>query len=171
MRYFWTILWIGVIAFAAAGRHEQHTKLVPVVQQQAPAPARSNDVYAPLYGKAGNQFVSVILNDRVTLDMSVDSGAGILVIPRSAANQLIANGTLNRKRDFIRWANYTVADGRSVRDAEYRLRSVTVGGYTLTDVPCNIAPNDDVALLGQPFLGRFTAWAIDNYQHRLILRP
>jgi predicted aspartyl protease len=100
----------------------------------------------------------------------LDSGATSVVIPRSMLPKLIAEGRLSMK-DYADKTELTVADGRKVSGKVYTLRSVTVAGRTIDDVPCVVADSDKdgLPLLGQTVLGRFNRWTIDNVHHTLIV--
>ena len=100
--------------------------------------------------------------------MMLDSGAGDVSLPLAVAKLLVAAGTLT-KADYIGDGIYVLADGRRIKEPQYRLRSVTVGGYTMTNVQASIGDGSEI-LLGQSFLGRLASWSIDNARHVLVMR-
>ena len=52
----------------------------------------------------------------------------------------------------------------------FRIRSLNVGGHTLSNVLGSVAPASASLLLGQSFLSRFKSWSIDNGRHVLVLK-
>jgi predicted aspartyl protease len=145
----------------------------PPQSAYAPPPA-TQPTYAPptraeaaLIVEGGTFHVSGTINGTTTLDFTLDSGSADVAIPQSIAAQLLAQGSLQFD-DLRGLRTYVLADGRSIQKQTGILRSVTVGGQTLTDVPFTI--NTGGALLGQSFLGRLSSWSIDNARSVLVMQ-
>lgn len=115
----------------------------------------------------GIYVVPVTINNAITLDFAVDSGASDVGIPEDTVNALIGSGTI-RDTDFIGEKTYMIADGTNVKSRTFRIRSLTVGDRIVENVIGSVAPKG-VLLLGQSFLGRFKSWSIDNSRHALVL--
>jgi len=116
----------------------------------------------------GTYVVPVVINDAITLDFTVDSGASDVTIPVDVVTTLIRAGTI-RGADFIGEKTYVLADGSKVKSRTFRIRSLAVGDRVVQDVVGSVAPASGTLLLGQSFLGRFKSWSIDNGRHALVL--
>jgi len=117
----------------------------------------------------GTFLVPVSINDRLTLDFIIDSGASDVSIPADVVITLMRKGTLSRA-DFRGTRTYVLADGSTVPSATFVIRSLRVGGYTIQNVTASVASVNGSLLLGQSFLKRFNSWSIDNHRHLLILK-
>jgi predicted aspartyl protease len=115
----------------------------------------------------GIYVVPVIINNAITLDFAVDSGASDASIPEDVVNALIGSGTI-RDTDFIGEKTYMLADGSKVKSRTFRIRSLMVGDRVIENVIGSVSSTRGV-LLGQSFLGRFNSWSIDNSRHALVL--
>jgi predicted aspartyl protease len=122
----------------------------------------------PLRSEGGTLTVSVSINNKLTLDFVIDSGAADVSIPADVALTLIRTGTLSSV-DFLGKQTYRLADGSTVPSQTFRIKSLRVGDRVLQNVIGSIAPVKGELLLGQSFLSRFTSWSIDNQRHVLVL--
>jgi clan AA aspartic protease (TIGR02281 family) len=116
----------------------------------------------------GTYVVPVTINDAITLDFTVDSGASDVAIPIDVVKTLIRTGTI-RDTDVIGKKTYVLADGSKVKSLTFRIRSLKVGDRVVQNVVGSVAPASGTLLLGQSFLGRFKSWSIDNSRHALVL--
>jgi clan AA aspartic protease (TIGR02281 family) len=116
----------------------------------------------------GTFTVPVTINDTVTLDFAVDSGAADVSIPADVAMTLIRAGTIDRG-DFLGNRTYVLADGSSTPSPTFRIRTLKVGDREVHDVVASIAPVNGTLLLGQSFLRHFASWSIDNHRGVLVL--
>ena len=111
--------------------------------------------------------VPVTINDTLTLNFVVDSGASDVSLPADVVLTLARAGTI-APTDFIGSQTYVLADGSKLSSQKFRLRSLKLGDHTLQNVVGSVAPVKGELLLGQSFLGRFKSWSIDN--QRQVLR-
>lgn len=116
----------------------------------------------------GTYVVPVTINNAITLDFTVDSGASDVSIPADVVLTLMRAGTI-RGTDFIGEKTYVLADGTRTKSRTFRIRSLTVGERSVRDVVGSVAPASGTLLLGQSFLSRFKSWSIDNSRHALVL--
>lgn len=141
-------------ATAHAVKRKAHTAVAA-----APAP---NGVIAVRMKKTGGTFeVPVRINDAVTLDFTVDSGAADVMIPADVVSALIKSGTV-KPEDYIGGQTFTLADGSKLPSVRFKLASLRVGDQTLADVIASVSPSAGSALLGQSFLSRFASWTLNN---------
>jgi predicted aspartyl protease len=131
-------------------------------------PQQSRPISVPLKHDRGTYTVPVLINDAITLDFTVDSGASDVSIPADVVMTLMRTGTINDS-DFIGKKSYTLADGSTVPSVNFRIRSLRVGNTTLENVVGSVAPPQGSLLLGQSFLGRFRSWSINNSKKVLDL--
>lgn len=118
----------------------------------------------------GGYLVSGRVNGAVTVNFVLDTGATDVLIPDEVAQALTRAGKLDRS-DHIGTQVYVLADGSRVPSKRVRLRELTVGGQTVTDVTASIGRARSPALLGQSFLSKFPSWTLDNERHVLVLSP
>jgi TonB family protein len=122
----------------------------------------------PMQIEGGIYVVPVLINDAITLDFVVDSGAADVSIPADVVMTLMRTGTL-KESDFLGEKTYVLADGSKVPSQTFRIRSLKVGGKVLQNVNGSVASVQGSLLLGQSFLGRFKSWSVDNTKHALLL--
>ena len=118
--------------------------------------------------EGGTYVVPVLINNAITLDFVVDSGAADVSIPADVVMMLMRTGTL-KETDFLDEKTYVLADGSKVPSQTFRIRSLKVGSKILENVNGSIAPVQGSLLLGQSFLSRFRSWSVDNAKHALLL--
>jgi predicted aspartyl protease len=127
-------------------------------------------VQVPLQKKGRNYVVPVIVNEAVTLNFIVDSGASVVSIPADVVNKLRETGTLSDE-DFTGRETFVLADGSRVPSLTFRIRSLAIGGRLVENVIGSVAPTKGLPLLGQSFFSHFAAWSIDNTNQSLVLAP
>jgi clan AA aspartic protease (TIGR02281 family) len=127
-----------------------------------------NVVEVPLRRSGGTFYVPVTINDTVTVNFVVDSGASDVVIPHDIVEQLKQSGTLGPE-DLKGSQIYTVANGAKVVSQVLRIRSLRLGSRTVENVKGSESQGKGIALLGQSFLSRFKSWSIDNSRQVLVL--
>jgi len=116
----------------------------------------------------GHFVVPVRINDTITLDFAIDSGADDVVIPADVVLTLIRAGTIG-KADFNGSAVYTLADGSQVPSERFIIRTLKIGMVVIHNVQASVAPPEGGLLLGQSFLRRFQSWSIDNSSDELVV--
>jgi clan AA aspartic protease (TIGR02281 family) len=139
----------------------------PPIQASAPAPDPQGAVQLLSDGH-GTYMVDGVFNGSRTVRMVLDTGATYVSIPQEVADALMRDGTLS-SGDLISTGTFTLADGSTHQEFEVRLKSISVGGVTATDVMASISPGDGAILLGQSFLRKFESWSIDNDSQQLRL--
>ena len=112
--------------------------------------------------------VPVRINDAITLDFTLDSGASDVQIPADVVMTLFRTETLT-ENDFKGTATYVLADGSKLPSARFVLRELKVGEHRLLDVGASVGSAAGELLLGQSFLSRFSSWTLDNARHALVL--
>jgi predicted aspartyl protease len=128
----------------------------------------SASLAVPMQIEGGIYVVPVLINNAITLDFVVDSGATDVTIPTDVVMTLMRTGTL-KKSDFLGEKTYLLADGSTVPSQTFRIRSLKVGNKVLENVIGSIASVKGSLLLGQSFLSRFKSWSVDNAKHALLL--
>jgi clan AA aspartic protease (TIGR02281 family) len=128
----------------------------------------SSSMSVPLESIGGTFVVPVLINGKINLDFTIDSGASDVSIPADVVMTLMRTGTLTES-DFQGSKTYTLADGSTVPSETFMIRSLRVGDKTLVDVTGSVASVKGELLLGQSFLSRFKSWSIDNQRQVLIL--
>lgn len=129
-------------------------------------PALSETI--PLKSQGGIFVVPVVINDQITLNFTLDSGAADVSIPADVFSTLVRTGTI-QDSDYLDVQTYVLADGSKHRSHRFRIRSLRVGGLELRNVVGSVSPSSGSLLLGQSFLGRLGTWAVDNRRHALVI--
>jgi invasion protein IalB/predicted aspartyl protease len=130
-----------------------------------------NEVRVKMLASGGGTYqVPVLINDMLSLDFEVDSGASVVQIPADIVRVLIRKGAIIKERDFIGTKEYMLANGSFTSQRTFVIRSLKVGGRTVTDVLACMADENGSLLLGQSFLKRFKSWSQDNISNELVLR-
>jgi uncharacterized protein len=122
----------------------------------------------PMRIEGGTYVVPVLINDAITLDFIVDSGASDVSIPADVVLTLMRTKTL-KETDFLGEQTYVLADGSKVPSQTFVIRSLKVGNKSLENVNGSVASVHGGLLLGQTFLSRFKSWSVDNTKHALVL--
>jgi clan AA aspartic protease (TIGR02281 family) len=121
-----------------------------------------------LYKIAGIYQVPVQLNDVLTLNFILDTGATDVSISEEILLTLIRSGTINKK-DIIGETNYVLADGSTRKSIRFIIRKIRVGNQILKDVTASLSQKLAPLLLGQSFLEKLGTWSIDSKRKVLIL--
>ena len=157
--------------------HEQTAKFRDMACNDAAAPSPQaptlsdtrTEISVTMRAENGTYVVPVVINEAITLNFIVDSGAADVSIPADVVMTLIRTGTLGAS-DFLGEKTYMLADGTKVPSQTFRIRTLKIGGKLVENVEANVASVKGALLLGQSFLSRFKSWSIDNARHALVLR-
>ena len=122
----------------------------------------------PLQKHGGTFVVPVLINNAITLNFVVDSGATDVSIPADVVTTLIQTGTL-KQEDFLGEKTYKLSDGSKMPSQTFRIQSMRVGDRVIENVTAGVAPVQGILLLGQSFLRRLKSWSIDNENQALLL--
>jgi hypothetical protein len=121
----------------------------------------------PLSRDGGVWKVPVRVNQVVSLDFIVDSGASEVCIPADVVGTLLRAGTV-QKADMLPSGIATLADGSRHTAGRFKIRQLELGTLTLTDVDASITPARGPLLLGESCLQRLPGgWRLD-YDHRIM---
>jgi clan AA aspartic protease (TIGR02281 family) len=119
---------------------------------------------------SGTLTVPVEINDTMTLNFIIDSGASDVVVPADVFSTLKRTGTI-KETDFTGLQTYVLADGKELQSQTFMIRTLRVGDLLVKNVAASVAPLEGSLLLGQSFLARFKLWSIDNEKKKLFLEP
>jgi clan AA aspartic protease (TIGR02281 family) len=122
----------------------------------------------PLIHAHGTLQVPVVINDKITLNFTIDSGATDVSIPAAVFAALTRNGAVS-PQDLLDKRIYKLADGSGELSQRFRLRSLRVGKLEVRDVIASVGDSGGLLLLGQSFLSRLKSWSIDNERQTLLI--
>jgi hypothetical protein len=122
----------------------------------------------PLIHAHGTLEVPVVINGKISLNFTIDSGATDVSIPASIFSTLTRDGTVSRE-DFLDKRMYKLADGSGEISQRFRIRSLRVGKLEVRDVIASVGDSGGLILLGQSFLSRLKSWSIDNERQTLLI--
>jgi clan AA aspartic protease (TIGR02281 family) len=141
-------------------------KMILLAMLLAPSLVQAESI--PLIHESGTYQVPVLINDKISLNFTVDSGAADVSIPADVFSTLSRTGTITNS-DLMDKQVYELADGSEHRSQRFRIRSLRVGNLELHNVVGSVAPSAGSLLLGQSFLERLDYWSFDNQRHLLIV--
>jgi clan AA aspartic protease (TIGR02281 family) len=124
----------------------------------------------PLVRDHGTLQVPVVINGKISLNFTIDSGATDVSIPADVFYSLTREGMVSQQ-DFLDKRAYQLADGSTEFGQRIRIRSMRVGQLELRDVIASVVPSAGSLLLGQSFLSRLKSWSIDNERQVLLITP
>jgi clan AA aspartic protease (TIGR02281 family) len=122
----------------------------------------------PLVRDHGTLEVPAVINGKISLNFTIDSGASDVSIPENVFLSLTRTGTVSAQ-DLLGKQPYRLADGSTRVSQRFRIRSLRVGTLELRDVRASVVPSAGALLLGQSFLSRLKSWSIDNERQLLVL--
>ncbi len=120
----------------------------------------------PLRREDNTLWAHVAVNGKKTLEMVVDSGSSLLLLPAKTAASLNISTPADAQP-----VKLTLADGRSIDGKRFKLSSVRVGKFELEQVECAVIGSEFPGaepLLGMSFLSEFI-FKIDADQATLTL--
>jgi hypothetical protein len=130
--------------------------------------AQAIAIEIPLEKDGGVYRVPVRIDDVITLNFILDSGASEVVIPEDVAMTLVrANKIL--ETDFLPGKTYTLADGSQLKSLRFIIRELELGGIKINNVPASISPHTGDLLLGQNALEKLGPYTIDPSKPILII--
>ncbi len=121
----------------------------------------------PLISEHGTFAVPVVINDKITLNFTIDSGASDVSIPADVFSTLTRAGTVS-KEDLLDEELHVLAHGTKQKSQRFRIRSLQIGSLVIHDVIASVSPSAGSLLLGQSFLSRLMSVSIDT-QRRVLL--
>jgi hypothetical protein len=122
----------------------------------------------PLVHAHGTLQVPVVINGKISLNFTIDSGATDVSIPATVFSALIRGGTVS-SQEFLDKRMYKLADGSGEISQRFRIRSLRVGKLEVRDVIASVGDSGGLPLLGQSFLSRLKSWSIDNERQALLV--
>jgi predicted aspartyl protease len=152
----------------APAQREMQRDLDAIFSSKDERPSLGQYTSVALKRVAGTFIVPVLVNNVMTLDFTIDSGATDVSIPADVVLTLLRTGTLH-KDDFFGQKTYTLADGTTIPSQTFSISSLKIGDKVVENVTGGIAPVRGSLLLGQSFLSRFQYWSIDNQREVLVL--
>jgi hypothetical protein len=112
--------------------------------------------------------VPVQINQAITLDFVVDSGAAEVNIPADVVMTLIRAKTITPS-DFLPGAVYVLADGTRLESARFRIRTMRIGDRVVENASASIGEVASQLLLGQSVLERLGRWSLDANRGVMVL--
>jgi clan AA aspartic protease (TIGR02281 family) len=159
----------GTFSFDAS-EHKAPTVALPTVTLPTATTSSSGGESVVLLKRDGGDFVvPVTINDTITLDFIVDSGASDVSIPADVILTLNRAGTI-QSSDFVGTKTYRLADGSTVPSTTLIIHKLKVGDREVQNVMASVSDVKASLLLGQSFFRAFDSWSIDNRRGALILK-
>jgi clan AA aspartic protease (TIGR02281 family) len=122
----------------------------------------------PLVHAHGTLQVPAVINGKISLNFTIDSGATDVAVPATVFSTLTRNGIVS-PADLLDKRLYKLADGSGEISQRFRIRSLRVGKVEVRDVIASVGDSGGLLLLGQSFLSRLKSWSIDNERQALLI--
>jgi len=132
-----------------------------------PVQAGTQEIH--LNAEHGTLVAPVLVDNAITLNFVVDSGASDVSVTSDVVKTLTRMGKLG-PGDYLGQSTFVLADGSRVPSQLVVLRSMRIGDREVRNVTALITNRSGSLLLGQSFLRRFKSWSIDNRRRVLILQ-
>ena len=116
----------------------------------------------------GTFMVKGMVNNCLTFDFHLDSGAADVTLSRTHFEQLNAARAVF-PAEIAGEDTYVMADGRTATQEIFLIRSLQLGPMTVRNIRAAVMPGNAPPLLGMSFLGRFHAWSVNNHREVLSL--
>lgn len=154
-------------ARAAASLASIGHPLAPTASSASPPTPKSASSVA-LIDENGTFSVPVMINEAITLNFVLDSGASDVEIPADVVLTLARAGTISPD-DLGQSVDVYLADGSKSTMKTITIRSLKVGNAELHNIEADISSANGTLLLGQSFLRQFKSWSVDNTAKTLNL--
>lgn len=127
--------------------------------------------FISLTDKNGHKFVNVFINNSFSIFL-LDTGASTTLISVDYLNQLIKDGFINKKSNFLGAGKFKIADGSSVKGEIWNLPFITIGKIRLEDVEVVALENIDSSeyLLGMSTLKKLGNYTIIPNENKIIIK-
>ena len=116
----------------------------------------------------GVYIVPVTLNDSVTVDGILDTGASEMFIPFNVIATLIQSTSIAMK-DILKEGVYTLADGSINTKERVNIEKIVIGDTTFYNISAIVGAKNSQLLIGQNLLHTFDSYGIDNNRKILTL--
>ena len=104
-------------------------------------------IEVPLVKEGGVYTIPVRINDVLTLDFIIDSGASEVQVPADVALTLLRTRTISQD-DFLPGQTYRLADGSTAKSSRFVIKELRIGLDTVNHVEAGISPVEGPLLLG-----------------------
>jgi clan AA aspartic protease (TIGR02281 family) len=141
-----------------------HVALLAVLLSSGAAYSES----IPLIREHGMLQVPVVINGKISLNFTIDSGATDVSIPQNIFSTLTRDRIVS-PQDFLDKRIYRLANGSGEVSQRFRIHSLRVGQLEVRDVIASVGDSQGLLLLGQSFLSRLKSWSIDNERQTLLI--
>ena len=123
----------------------------------------------PVEKRGGVYYIPIEVNNALTLDFIIDTGAAEVTLPADVVSTLMRTGDIAAS-DYLPSKVYILADGSEMESPRILLREIKIGSNVLKNVPASISDTRGPLLLGQSLLERLGHYSIDSKKLALILK-
>ena len=111
--------------------------------------------------KNGVYYIPGVLNDKVRLEFTVDTGASLVFIPNYVFDELKKKGTISRS-DIIGRGKSQIANGDIVDIVIINLKKLRIGHTEIENIRAGVGGDRSSILLGQSALKKLAPWHLDT---------
>jgi hypothetical protein len=117
----------------------------------------------PIYPVGGGRATAIdVLIGGNPIRMLVDTGAMMIQITPDLAAKIV----MDHQGSYGRWAEFTMADGRKVKQQIINIETIKLGGHTLHNVEASISEGE--MIMAFPVLNSIAPFKIDTRNQELV---
>lgn len=124
----------------------------------------------PVEKRGGVYYIPVEINDSLTLDFIVDTGAAEVTIPADVIMTLMRNGSIE-PADYLPSKTYILADGSEMESPRVLIKQLKIGTQIINNIAASVSDIKGPLLLGQNFLERLGPYTFDIKTPHLEFNP
>lgn len=121
-----------------------------------------------LVNQNGVYFIPITINDSITANGMLDTGASEMVIPFNIVAALIQSKSIT-STDYLKDGAYILADGSTHTNERINIAKIVIGRTSFYNLSAIVGNKDTNLLIGQNLLRKVGSYAIDNNKHILII--
>jgi clan AA aspartic protease (TIGR02281 family) len=143
----------------------------PIISPVSKEPVEKPQTVIYLEDVQGHKFVKTVINKATAIFM-LDTGASTTLISDDFLNELITDGFINRKNNYLGVDKYTIANGSTVKGETWLLPSITIGKITLNDIKVVALKNitNSGFLLGMSTLEKLGDYTIVPNENKILVK-
>ena len=120
--------------------------------------------------KLGSHNYAVLTLDGIEQKFMLDTGASMTTVPSIFIDKLIKKGYLNPAIHFLRYQEFFIADGKTLKGGVWRIPKVKFGNQTLYNVEFSSVSSENAPfLLGMSTLEKLGKYSIFPNENKIII--
>ena len=119
---------------------------------------------------SGGQNYALLSIDGIKQNFLLDTGASMSTVPSYFIDQLVKKGYLTPEIHFIRYEQFRIADGNTIKGGIWRIPKIKIGSETIYNVEFSSVSSENAPfLLGMSTLERLGNYSIVPNENKIII--